>query len=239
MPASSSLAIVQHLDSTDSFLDTLPFASPDICDTVPCYINQDSPTPISSALKWTEAYASDSSTNAIITGLSNHYSKTWSAHKFILINKFYHQKLKNGEIELFHGKLIHNKCIFPDSKFIALIIVPSSIRQAIFDYYHSGSLGGHMGEYKTSFHLASLCNDIKSMLNSCAHCQAYNSWRSCCLEVHFSWPVTTPFYIMHCYLWSPGHLSSSSSKGIHLLNCMCDLSTFIVSSVTNDTRAEP
>ncbi|GFH48963.1 predicted protein [Chaetoceros tenuissimus] len=79
--------------------------------------------------------------------------------------------------------------------------------------HHSGPLGAHMGEYKTLSHSllftwSQLLTDIKSMLQTCAHCQAYNSWRSCWLEVHFSWPVTSPFYIMHCDLWSPGQLSS-------------------------------
>ena len=243
MPPSLASVLLQQIDSTQSFLDNLSFASSDICDSSPCYTNHSAPSPISSTLNWTEAYTKDPSTNTIILGLSNHDNNKWSTAELNNIDKFYHQKLRDGEIDLFQGKLIHNKCIFPKTKYIALIIVPMSLRQRIFDYYHSGPLGAHMGEYKTlsrirlRFTWPQLRTDIKSMLQTCAHCQAYNSWRSRRLEVHFSWPVTSPFYIMHCDLWSPGQLSSSSSKNIHLLNCMCDLSTFVVSSIASDTTA--
>ena len=181
-------------------------------------------TPISSTLDWTDAYTKDTSTHTIILGLSNHDNNTWSIPELNNIDKYYHQKLWDGKIDLFHGTLIHNKCIFPKTKYIACIIVPISLHQRIFDYYHSGPLGAHMGEYKSlpcirlHFTWPQLWNNIKSMLQACAHCQAYNSWRSCHLEVNFSWPVTSLFYIMYCELWSPGQLPSSSSKKMYWHN---------------------
>ena len=200
MPSSLASVLLHQIDSTQSFLDNLSFASSNICDSFPCYTNQSAPSPISSTLNWTKAYAKDPSTHTIILGLSNHDNNKWSTPELNNIDKFYHQKLRDGEIDLFHGKLIQNKCIFPKRKYIALIIVSISLRQRIFDYYHAGPLGAHMGEYKTlsciriRFTWPQLRNNIKSMLQACAHCQAYNSWRSCRLEVHFSWPVTSLLY---------------------------------------------
>ncbi|GFH50453.1 hypothetical protein CTEN210_06929 [Chaetoceros tenuissimus] len=180
MPPSLASVLLQQIDSTQSFLDILPFAPSDICDSSPCYTNHSAPSPISSTLIWTEAYTNDLSTNTIILGLSNHDNNKWSTAELNNIDKFYHQKLHDGEIDLFQGKLIHNKCIFLKTKYIALIIVPMSLRQRIFDCYHSGPLGAHMGEYKTlsrirlRFTWPQLQTDIKSMLQTCAHCQAYN-----------------------------------------------------------------
>ena len=57
---------------------------------------------------------------------------------------------------------------------------------------------------------------------------AYNIWCTRKQEMQFSWPVTIPFYIMHLDLWSqPGYL----------INAMCDLNQFVVSTVTYDVRS--
>ena len=39
--------------------------------------------------------------------------------------------------------------------------------------------------------------DIKEWVKRCAHCIAYNAWRTRLSEVYFSWPITVPFWIMH------------------------------------------
>merc|ERR1711884_245058 len=80
-------------------------------------------------------------------------------------------------------------------------------------------------------------NDIKLWVKCCAHCNAYDHWRSGKSELHFSWPVTSPFYILHCDLWQPGHLVDSSGDTIFVLNCMCDLTQFVISSLVTDPTA--
>ena len=47
-----------------------------------------------------------------------------------------------------------------------------------------------------------------------------------------------PFYIIHVDLWDPGIALSNNLAGRHLLNTMCDLTKFVVSTITIDTHAE-
>lgn len=74
------------------------------------------------------------------------------------------------------------------------------------------------------------------MLKACAHCQAYDRWKTRHSEVYFSWPVTCPFYIMHVDLWTAGN-NSHIGHG-QLMNAMCDLSQFIISTPIENQSAE-
>ena len=74
-------------------------------------------------------------------------------------------------------------------------------------------------------------------MKRCAHCVAYDVWRSRASELHFSWPVTVPFWIMHVDLWSSGAIEDDTENKGCLLNSMCNISQFIVSSPTTDITA--
>ena len=79
--------------------------------------------------------------------------------------------------------------------------------------------------------------EVKTWVKGCAHCISYNVWRSRMSELHFSWPITVPFWIMHVDLWSPGlHEDADGNKG-YLMNSMCDITQFVVSSPTTDITA--
>ena len=41
---------------------------------------------------------------------------------------------------------------------------------------------------------------------------AYNVWRNCLQELHFSWPVTM-FYIMYLNIWSQGNILHNNEDG--------------------------
>ena len=105
-----------------------------------------------------------------------------------------------------------------------LIIVPNLLRQKIFSHYHAGPSGGPMGEYKTLYRIQlrlfwpGLRKNIKDWVKKCAHCIAYNVWRNRRQELHLSWPVTIPFYIMHIDIWSPGNFLKDHPDGGRLLN---------------------
>ena len=43
---------------------------------------------------------------------------------------------------------------------------------------------------------------------------------------------------MHLDIWSPGSVLNKHEDGEHILNCMCDLTQFIVSCILIDTRSE-
>ena len=49
--------------------------------------------------------------------------------------------------------------------------------------------------------------------------------------------MASPFYIMHLDLWQPGNLLDKDGKTIYLLNCMCDLTQFVVSSIVKNPDA--
>lgn len=143
----------------------------------------------------------------------------------------------NPRIQYQDGKLLLFKPIFKDVKFVGLIIVPQDLQRKIFSHYHAGQVGGHMGEYKTLYRLClrfiwpNMRENIKEWVRGCAHCISHHIWRNRKSKLHYSWPVTSPFYIMHLDLWQPGNLMDKDGKTIYLLNCMCDLTQFLVSSV--------
>ena len=136
------------------------------------------------------------------------------------------------------------KPIFQYVCFISLIIVPTSLCRNIFSHYHASPTGGHMGEYKTLFHLClrffftGLRKDVKEWVKVFAHWVAHNVWLSQKIELYFSCPVTMPFYIMHVNIWSPGHLLDTNKDTIQLMKSMCDLTQFVISSVVQNINAE-
>ena len=100
-----------------------------------------------------------------------------------------------------------------------------------------------MGEYKTLFRIRmrfwwpNIRNNIKYWVKSCAQCVAYDVWCTGKSEMYLSWPVTTPFYIIHVDLWMPGKLIDITGNNLQLMNCMCDLTKFVISILVSDTRA--
>ena len=149
--------------------------------------------------------------------------------------------MKKGNMFLLGDKLLLFKAMSMGSKIISLSIVPTSLRRTPFDHYCGGPSGAHMGEYKTlyciwiQFFWPGLREEIKKWVAAYSHCVSYNVRRTRASELHFSWPVTVPFWIIHVDLWSPGLTEDSSGQKIYLLNCMCDLTRCIVSSITTST----
>ena len=129
-------------------------------------------------------------------------------------------------------------------KYLSLTAVPQSLRKRIFEHYHYRPTDGHMGEYKTLYHMISrfywpkTCNDIKTWVQSCAHCTAYNAWINRKSELYFSWTITTPIRIMHINLWCPGQILYSTGNKGYLINVMCNLTKFVISTPTYNITAE-
>ena len=78
----------------------------------------------------------------------------------------------------------------------------------------------------------------KKWIAKCAHCVAYHIWRNRKSELYFYWTITPPFWIIHTDLWSPGS-SATDSRGNtgYLLNSLCNLPQFVVSTPTFDITA--
>ena len=90
-----------------------------------------------------------------------------------------------------------------------------------------------MGEYKTLYRLKvrffwpHMRKDIKTWIKSCAHCNLTCRWRRRGSELLFSWPISSPFAILHADLWCPGDFTDYTGSH-YLLNVMCDLTQFVV-----------
>lgn len=80
----------------------------------------------------------------------------------------------------------------------------------LFLTYHDSPVAGHMGIYKTlhrlrkRFFWPKMRLDILGWIKRYPKCAAYNVWRNFANELHFSWPVTSPFYIVRVGIWKPG-----------------------------------
>ena len=194
-------------------------------------------------LNWKSAAEEDADMSKIIAALEKHKPTEIPPPIIKDVNMGYQKLLREGHLQMLHGRLVLYKPILMESKSVTLIVVPQSLRHTLFDHFHSGPSGGHMGEYKTLFRMRlrffwpKMRQDIKNWVACCAHCVAYNTWRSRKSELYFSWPITVPFWIIHVDLWSPGHISNDKGAKGYLLNCMDDLTQFVVSSPTYDVTA--
>ena len=88
------------------------------------------------------------------------------------------------------------------------------------------------------FSLPILRKDVKEWVKGCARCVAHIAWRSPKSDLYFLAPVTTQFYIMHVDIWSPGHLVDTYKDTIQLMNLMCELTQFFISSVLRNINTE-
>ena len=240
IPIKLRASITSQLINLAGFTEDITYGASEVADSFQCYQMSASPTTVD----WTNAYIQDNSTRMIYEQLTVTSKPIWTPDILKLTQTEFHQHLKSDCIRMLHNKLIIYKPIFKDLKYIGLIIVPTSLRRVIFSHYHAGPSGAHMGEYKTLFRIRmrfwwpGMRKDIKLWIKSCAACAAYNVWKNRRSELYFSWPITSPFYIMHVDLWMPGKLVNDQGETLQLMNCMCDLTQFVISILVKEAVAE-
>ena len=111
-----------------------------------CCLSTSSPATL---LDWPKSYLAHKDTN-IIRGVFLKYKASAIPLDIIrIVYLSYRKHIKAGQISLFGEKLLLFKVLKIQRKDLSLIIVPESIRKVLFDHYHGGPCGGHMGEYKT------------------------------------------------------------------------------------------
>ena len=109
---------------------------------------------------------------------------TWTAAHLKPISPGYKTVLKEGRIQTLHEKLVLYKLILVNHRYVALTIVPQSLRRSVFSHLHDGPSGENMGEYKTLYRIRllffwpKLMEDVKQLIKGCAHCISYNVWRT-------------------------------------------------------------
>ena len=100
-------------------------------------------------LDWENYYKDDNDTFRIIYHLRKH--KAYYCLPTVLkdISGKYHIFLKRGQLQMLNNHSIFYKPVRMNSNYLALIVVPQSLRKWFFDHYHSGLAGGYMNKYKT------------------------------------------------------------------------------------------
>jgi hypothetical protein len=193
-------------------------------------------------MDWATAYANDTHTNFIIHCLS---AKTpWTHASLNKVSSTYRPFLReDNRMCMLHGKLVAMQPVSNRIQAFALIVVPISLRRHLFSAYHASPVAGHMKEFKTLHRLRlrflwpKMRGNISSWVRRmCPHCVLTDKQTRENKELVFSWPVTSPFFILHVDLWAPGSLTADYRGNTYLLAGMCDLTSFVVqSAVTNIT----
>jgi hypothetical protein len=190
-------------------------------------------------LDWTTAYASDPDTCLIIILLSA--DAPWDQSSLNKVSSTYHPFLRDSHMRMMNGKLVVMQPVSNGSQVLALIVAPLSLRHHLFSAYHASPVTGHMKEFKTLHHLRlrflwpKMRADIASWVRMCPHCVLTDKQTRENKELVFSWPVTSPFFILHFDLWAPGSLAEYRGN-TYLLAGMCNLMGFVVqSAVTSIT----
>ena len=184
-------------------------------------------------LDWTAAYASDPDTCFIIKLLSTNAS--WDQSSLNKVSSAYRPFLRDNRMCMMNGKLVAMQPVSNRSQVLALIVAPLSLRRHLFSAYHASPVTGHMKEFKTLHRLRlrflwpKMRSDIVAWVRMCPHCVLTDKQTRENKELVFSWPVTSPFFILHVDLWAPGSITDYRGN-TYLLAGMCDLTGFVVQS---------
>ena len=102
--------------------------------------------PLPSASVWATAYTDNKDTNYIIARLRN--GAPWEEEEFRCVYKGYWQQLREKKLVFRNNRLILFACSPTSHRFLALIVVPSSICRTTFAAFHTNGVGAHMGATK-------------------------------------------------------------------------------------------
>ena len=95
----------------------------------------------------------DNGTYMIFKSIQKSKNMTWTAAHLEEISPGYKRSLKKGIIQILNWNLVLYNPILANQRYIALIIVPQSMRRSVFSHFHDGPSGGHMGYYKTLYRM--------------------------------------------------------------------------------------
>jgi hypothetical protein len=199
--------------------------------------------PVPTADTWNRAYTDDPETQFIMSRLQNDAKHKWSKKELAAVDAQFRDHLRTSSVEIAMGRLVLYLTLASEGQRLMLIVVPKSLRRDIFAAYHAAPTAGHMGPYKTlhrirlRFFWPKVRTDVFDWCQQCAHCIATSNSIRRHSELMFSWPVSTPFFILHIDLWQPGKTEEKFSGSTHLLAAMCDLSGFVICHPVKDTTS--
>ena len=104
-------------------------------------------------LYWNPVFELDKDTRILISNLKKFKPSAIPADIISTVHISYHKHIRQGNIALLGGKTLLFKPLNMGSKFLSLIIVPTTIIRTLFDHYNIGPSGGYTGVYKTMYRL--------------------------------------------------------------------------------------
>ena len=146
--------IMSSMSQQDSFYDAFTYGEDAHVNSIQCFAVTTAATP-PQTLNWTHSYSQDSDTSTIMKYLQETTAQDCPPLDELLksIGMGFRKHLKDGRFRIQNGKLILLQSILADKKAVILTVVPDSLRKKLFDHYHAGPTGGHMGEHKTLFRM--------------------------------------------------------------------------------------
>ncbi len=162
-------------------------------------------TPDSFAIPSTDAWLNAMAANTSIAAILAHLrsgSKTCPSASLAIINSSYHHFIHQNQLLVQQDRLAILQPVNHDRALLALVN-PPTMQRLIFSAYHASSTAGHMGYYKTLHHIRlqffwpGMKTAISSWVKSCPHGLLTSKHTRCTHKVMFSWPVTSPLYMLH------------------------------------------
>ena len=194
--------------------------------------------PVPTPTDWTDAYRADPDTARLLDALTADPNPTWTAETTSHVHKAYLPYLEANAVGLQKHFIVVRQRLLSEHHSLSLIVVPASLRTLIFSAYHAGPTSAHLGRYKTlhrirqRFFWPSITAYIIKACKECGPCLASANAIHSSSQLDFSWPVTSPFFILHVDLWQPGQVKSTKASWVkrstHLLAAMCDLTGFVL-----------
>jgi hypothetical protein len=183
--------------------------------------------------EWISGYSTDPTLKPIYTALLADPSHIFAEPFLRKLPSAYQAPLRDGLISLRHGRLTYTQPLSRNGRSLLLIIPPESLRRRLFEVLHSSPSAGHLMAYKTlhrirlRFHWHKLRSDVETWLKACPDCILANTRIRRNSELVYSWPVSSPFAIIHVDIWQPGTVPAYNGCK-HVLAAMCNLTSYSI-----------
>ena len=179
--------------------------------------------------------------------LYNHFSIKNTAIAPDIINnvdRCYMMHLREDRVRFLGGKLVCHIPVGGENRFVCVLLVPNALRRILFEAYHASGTGGHLGINKTlivlrlRFLWPKMRAQIIAWVKVCLTCVQLRCNTRVNQQLVHSWPLLAPFAIISADIWCPGDTVSPTGMK-YVLNCMCDMTQFVVSTaISHATAAE-
>ena len=173
--------------------------------------------------KWFATYTYDHNTNFFMEYLHHNASK--NSLCIIKLDDTYRKTIAQNLLCINNYRLFYLDPITVSTNHICCIIVSLSLRRIIFNSMHTSPTTCYIRKYKTLYRLKlrffwpRMRSDIQDWVRHCLNCILIYKLRRRGQEVMFSWPIRSPFVILHADLLMPIHFTHSDGD-VDFMNIM-------------------